>query len=706
MREDIHNTEHGRMLRTVVMGIWPITVVALVSIAVLQPQMMGRVVFAFSGMTTLCIVALTMRRLGRVRLGGAVLVSGLIVQLGVQAIGAGGIRAPGITGYLAIVLLSGILLGDRAGVIAGVACVLIGLALVVAEMRGMIRPLVPYSAVTLWLLSCIYIGIIIILQRMAARTISNALRRAEGELQERIRTDEERERLVHALGERVKELQLLHYTARLLQAPGQFGQETLRQLVNEIPHAWQYPEVCEARITYRDDVASTAGWRDDTPWQQTAEYNTSAGKGHICVGYTEARPEEDEGPFLAEERALLESLAEMFVAHIEGTIAREGQRTLEHQLRQSQKMQALGTLAGGIAHDFNNILTAVQGNLDLTRLAPSDSELRTQSLKEIAKATNRAKDLVQRILLFSRQHEAERKVVDVAPLVAETVELLRASIPSRVTIEIQVAPNLPFAIADASQLHQVIMNLGTNAVHALTTNGGVVKISIEQIATEEADGPPDLQAGLYLCITIRDNGTGIDANIVDRIFEPFFTTKGLAGTGLGLSMVYGIVRDHGGAITVESAIGRGTTFRVYLPAIQSADSGENAALPTSRELMHGAGERVMYVDDEDSIVFVTTRLLDQLGYDVIGYTDAHKALAAFCAASDSFDAVITDYNMPAMTGLDLARAMKQIRADVPIALMSAAAAAPVDANFVAVINKPVRIEELIGVLQDMLAERS
>jgi PAS domain S-box-containing protein len=367
---------------------------------------------------------------------------------------------------------------------------------------------------------------------------------------------------------------------------------------------------------------------------------------------------------------------------------------LEEQLRQSQKMQALGTLAGGIAHDFNNILTAINGNAELAlEEGTADDPVRI-SIQEIRKAGQRAKDLVKQILIFSRRQETRRQVIALGPVVDEALRLLRTTLPKTISITTHEAPGLPKVLADATQIHQIIMNLGTNAGHAMGERG-TLAVELERVVIGEDGGPSgELRPGTHIGLTVRDSGTGMSPEVLRRVFEPFFTTKGTAGTGLGLSVVHGIMRDHEGAITVESELGRGTTFHLLFPAATAAGTAPAAG---TVERVRGRGEHIMLVDDEESLVFVTSRILTRLGYRCTIFTSPHDALQAFRTSPRGFDAVVTDLSMPGMSGLDLIHAIKALRGDVPIAIASGTPAESdraktADAD--AMIHKPATIDEL------------
>jgi PAS domain S-box-containing protein len=334
----------------------------------------------------------------------------------------------------------------------------------------------------------------------------------------------------------------------------------------------------------------------------------------------------------------------------------------------SQKLEALGTLSGGIAHDFNNLLLSIRGN---TQLAisdlPADHPVLV-SLDEVERAASRATELVRQILSFSRQGETRREVVELRPVVGEALKLLRATLPAMVRIVPSFRPDVPPVAVDVTQIHQIIMNLATNAAHAIGDAAGQLDVTIDAatIQPEEIVTSPDLHAGRYARITVSDNGCGMSRATLERVFDPFFTTKPPGqGTGLGLSVVHGIVRAHAGAITAYSQVGKGTTFRIYLPAatagIEQAESVPQAPAP-------GSGEHVMYIDDEESLVFLAQRVLERMGYRVSGFSDPVQALATFLQSPDEFDVVVTDLSMPGMSGFNLSRALLEKRPELPIVL--------------------------------------
>ncbi len=354
--------------------------------------------------------------------------------------------------------------------------------------------------------------------------------------------------------------------------------------------------------------------------------------------------------------------------------AQELRDRLESQLRQAQKTQALGTLSGGIAHDFNNILAAIRGFATLELEAEDLPELLQESLRQIQRAAERGAALVRRLLTFARPEEPKLAAVSLAAVVGEVAALLRATLPAMISIETRIDEAATYALVDGNQIHQVLMNLGTNAAHAIGGQPGQVRFALQRAIVHESDGAPThgLAPGTYVCMTVSDTGSGMDPQTVERIFDPFFTTKSReGGTGLGLSVVQGIVRSHGGAVTVHSEPGVGTSFRILLPAAgrDLAPTAAGAGAPPGPAAAAGTGH-VLFVDDEAPLVALVSRALEQQGYRVTAITNPVQALAALRAAADGFDVLVTDLAMPGMSGLDLARAARELRSDLPVVVSS------------------------------------
>ena len=338
----------------------------------------------------------------------------------------------------------------------------------------------------------------------------------------------------------------------------------------------------------------------------------------------------------------------------------------ENQLQQVMKLQAIGTLAGGIAHDFNNILFPIVGYTELTMDDVPEGSQTRQNLAEVLKAADRAKKLVQQILTFSRQNSQERKPMRVQTLIKEALKLLRATIPSSIEIHNSVEEDCGLIKGDPTQIHQVIMNLSTNAYHALQETGGKLEVSLKEINLnyEESLQRVGIKVGRHLELTVKDNGHGMAPQVLERIFDPYYTTKKQGkGTGLGLSVTHGIIKSHGGDISVSSQPGVGSTFSVYLPVIDDIDLEIEPAETASAT---NGNERILLIDDEAQIIDIERRILERLGYKVTPNTDSEKALEEFSARPDCFDLVITDMTMPKMTGDRLARRLMDINPQIPV----------------------------------------
>lgn len=394
--------------------------------------------------------------------------------------------------------------------------------------------------------------------------------------------------------------------------------------------------------------------------------------------------------------------AAMIISDISKRILSEKEKVnLLDQLRQSQKMEAVGTLAGGIAHDFNNILTPILGFGQLIQIKTEEGSKERDRIDKILSAANRAKDLVGQILSFSRKSKEEAQPLLIIPVVKESLKLLRAGIPSTVNIKTRIPSTDFWLLADPTRIHQILMNLATNAVQAMGEKGGNLTIAIDQFfpAPEEY---PQLTKGQYLRIQISDTGPGIDQYTQGRIFDPYFTTKGAdMGTGLGLSVVQSSVTALGGCVQVESEFGNGATFSVLLPLL----SGEFARNDAYQHVLpHGCGQKLLLVDDEVSLINIGREFLEDLGYQVTGTTSSREALEMIEKDPDSFDMIITDQTMPQLTGLDLARQTKKLRPDIPIIICTGQRtllddAGLDEADILEVLEKPDIFNDLAKILE-------
>lgn len=394
--------------------------------------------------------------------------------------------------------------------------------------------------------------------------------------------------------------------------------------------------------------------------------------------------------------------------------AAQKHRMLEEQLRHAQKMDALGTLAGGIAHDFNNILTGIMGNLDLAAMdLPANHPVQPR-LHDARQASRRARDHVARILTFSRRYQGDRKAKLLGPVVQEAVQLLRASLPVTIEIRTKIAPDYPAILCDAAQIHQVIMNLGTNAAHAMRGRNGLLAITIDPVIPDATlmERHPQVKSTHRVRLSVRDTGSGIDPRVMARIFEPFFTTKPPdEGTGLGLAMVHGIVEDHQGAIIVTSTLGQGTTVTIYFPpaADQGASTGARADEPPVALPPFGQGRKVMIVDDDTTVLRLGNQILQLAGFSPEAFSNPTSALKKFESSPREYSAVISDLTMPGLTGVDLARRVRELRPDLPFILTSGylhseAQGGALESGVAHFIKKPFDVTEFTAKLRAALGE--
>ena len=381
-------------------------------------------------------------------------------------------------------------------------------------------------------------------------------------------------------------------------------------------------------------------------------------------------------------------------------------KKLEAQLQQSQKMESIGTLAGGIAHDFNNILFPIIGYAEMMLDdLPADSPHRNNT-SEILQGAKRASDLVKQILTFSRQSGQELKPLKVQFVIKEVLKLIRSSIPTTIEIKQHISNKCGLVTADPTQIHQVAMNLMTNAYHAMENEGGVLEVTLKEVELGVDDlTNPSMAAGTYVCLTVADTGIGMDQITMERIFEPYFTTKEIGkGTGLGMAVAHGIVKSYSGNIKVYSEPDKGTVFHVYLPVIKSQFETEKTEAVTP---VPKGTERILLVDDEETIVHMEKQMLERLGYDVTERTSSIEALEAFRASPDNFDLVITDMTMPNMTGIQLAPKLLEIKPDIPI-IICTGFSAKIDnekakaAGIRGYVMKPVVMSEIAKKIREVL----
>jgi CheY-like chemotaxis protein len=445
-----------------------------------------------------------------------------------------------------------------------------------------------------------------------------------------------------------------------------------------------------------------------------------ANRGATTVAEAPGAPLEEEAIYLKEYNARLISKLEQKMLDLEAANkalqedidererAQRDRERLEAQLRRAQKMEAIGTLAGGIAHDFNNILAGVIGFSEFGLQDCHTPEASAMHFREILRASNRARELVNQILTFSRHREQPRESLQLDKVVEEALRLLRATVPATVALEFTSEPELPPILADATHVHQVVSNLVTNAWHAIGDRPGSIALKLARfdVDTDFSHTHPDLRPGRYLRLSISDTGHGMSSDVAERIFEPFFTTKESGkGTGLGLSVVHGIMQTYDGAISVYSEPDGGTVFHLYFPSLENERSEFGCG---GSSAPRGHGQRVLLVDDEPVLVALGERFLRRLGYQPVVATDPAQALVRF--RQEHFDLVITDLTMPLMSGVDLARQVWKAHPDTPVILttgysVSLDTGKAIEMGFRDLLVKPYNLQALGETLQRTFAGR-
>lgn len=389
--------------------------------------------------------------------------------------------------------------------------------------------------------------------------------------------------------------------------------------------------------------------------------------------------------------------------------AESERKVLEARLHQSQRLESIGTLAGGVAHDFNNMLASIMGFTELSIEDIGDNPDIVSNLQEVLRAGRRAKELIQQILAFSREQDQDFRPMAMRPVINEALKLLRASLPTTIEITPKLDKIDPI-MGDPTQIHQILMNLATNAGHSMRATGGCIKVSLSQCQLDRAflRQHPDLPPGHYACLEVKDTGSGMTPMVLERIYDPFFTTKDKSeGTGLGLSVVHGIIKSHQGMIMVESAPGKGTTFRIYLPTIQQEERKEEAAAPVSPT----GNEHILLVDDEPQVLKMCAAALERLGYTVTARGNPSEALRLFCLQPQAFDLLLTDLTMPALTGDQLAVEVHRHRGELPVVLFtgfsdSLSEEVRRQAGIHTVISKPILRNELAIAVRETLDQQT
>jgi signal transduction histidine kinase/CheY-like chemotaxis protein len=426
-------------------------------------------------------------------------------------------------------------------------------------------------------------------------------------------------------------------------------------------------------------------------------HKLTEGAKHIARG-------ELDKPIPVETTGELANLTVAFNQMLESLKERE---QLMLELRQAQKMEAIGTLAGGIAHDFNNILSAIYGFTQLSMIKIDKESEEYQNLSQVITAASRAKDLVASILAFSRQSSTKKEAILIAPVIKEVLKLLRATLPVSIEIHQHIDINTGSILADPVQIHQIVMNLCTNAFHAMEGGNGILNVRLKQVAVDSTEAAliPDLQKGSFLIFTVSDSGHGMNSELQERIFDPFYTTKSAGqGTGMGLSVVHGIVAECGGSITVDSEINKGTTFSIYFPLAKQSVTKDTILMDIHA---HNNSGHILLVDDEISLVQSGQQMLEYLGYTVTATTSSPDAYHLFTKQPDSFDIIITDQAMPSMQGTELASKILTIRPNIPIILCTGYNATITEKSIKGIgiqklVMKPLSLEKFSDILGNIV----
>ncbi len=469
----------------------------------------------------------------------------------------------------------------------------------------------------------------------------------------------------HEIEERIKELNCLYSISQIWERAGFSFEVMIQEIVELLPNSWQYPEITCSQVIIDDIEFRTKNFKK-TKWKLSSTIIAYGEKmGTLEIYYLEEKPKSDEGPFLNEERNLINAISEQLARIIENERI---EKTLhENENKDRLKMESIDTLTGCITHEFNNVLYMIIGNTELALEDIPEWNPIYANLREIKSAVLRATGIVKQLINFNRQADQALKPIDTVIVIKDFLKSLRSTIPPSIEIRKNLPETEVMILGDPTQINHVMMNLCINATQEMEETGGILEISVDTVTLDEhaADAYLDLNIGDYVKVTVRDTGSGIEPEIIDRIFDPYFTTKAVGkGSGMGLSVVRGIVKRHSGAITVDSEIGEGTTFTILFPV-----TTEKLEVETETIFEPSLGtEAILFIDDEKSIVDMTGQVLERLGYKVETRLNPAEALELFQSSPERFDIVITDMTMPQMTGVKLSDKLKEIRPDIPVIL--------------------------------------
>lgn len=524
-----------------------------------------------------------------------------------------------------------------------------------------------------------------------------------------VRSRDELQSKTRDLRERVKELDCLFAMADLVNRPGASLEDTLQGAVDLIPSGWQYPEMTCARVLWDRRAFATSHF-EETPWKQSCDLVVQGERvGCLEVCYLQEKPPRDEGPFLREERSLINAVAERLGRVIERRQVEKEKTALQKQLHQAQKMEAIGLLAGGVAHDFNNLLTVIRGNAGRVRGTLAADHEAHEALTVMEQAVQQATGVTRSLLTFSRELPVEKKPVDLCAVVEEATRLLRRMIPAAIELEVDIRREPPVWVsADQTQLQQVVLNLAINARDAMP-NGGTLRVAVAPASEPGARKPEDssTSAVLYACLEVADTGVGMLPETRERIFEPFFTTKERGqGTGLGLSVVHGIVEDHHGHIDVQSEVGVGSTFAIVLPCVHP----ELASEPTTPWPItpQGHGELILLAEDDPHVRGIIALTLQSLGYRVLQAGDGLAVLEMSEQYRQSVRLFILDLDLPKRSGFDCLAEIRGRGMKTPVVVITGnvAAGRGIPESETVLLCKPFAMPELATVVYAALGGKA
>jgi signal transduction histidine kinase/ActR/RegA family two-component response regulator len=538
-----------------------------------------------------------------------------------------------------------------------------------------------------------------------ASSFNRMLKELARGISERKRAEAERDQLLLDTSERVKELRCAYGVVESIRARATLEQ-VFEDVVALIPPGWQYPEITRGRIRF-DDKEFVLEPFEETEWRQSADIVIEGvPQGMVEVFYQEACPKQDEGPFLQEERDLIDGIARTLSEAVEHHQANAKREKVEAQLRQALKMEAVGQLAGGVAHDFNNLLYVIQGFTEMAQRNMAVGDPAHTSLEEVRKASERAATLVSQLLAFSRRQVLDMKDVDLNDVIANLMKMIRRVIGEHIALDVLVGHELGTVRADPGQMEQILMNLCVNARDAMPT-GGTITIETENVRIDDEYCASHSWAtpGRYMLLSLTDTGCGMDEDTVGQIFEPFFTTKGVGeGTGLGLATVYGLVKQHKGLLHVYSEVGKGTTFKIYLPLVErSAESvGDKIEGPVP-----GGTETILLAEDDPSVRKLSQTILEHAGYTVLTAEDGEEALQVFEEHPDTVNLALLDVMMPKLGGRAVFDRIQEKRPAVRVLFSSGYSMNAIHTSFVLdagleLIKKPYQRADLLRKVREVL----